>query len=81
MQTASGFNSSGEGGNLETFQKQMFLHGVEEPKFTQEQVEALFDGQSGTIVDRVLEAIADLNALGAEAAKRAKATFREPRSR
>lgn len=76
MQTASGFDSNGEGGDMETFQKQMFLHGVEEPKFTEEQVDALFSGQSGTIVDRVLVAIAELNALGAEAAKRAKAKFR-----
>jgi hypothetical protein len=78
MQTASGFDSNGEGGDLEMFQKQMFLHGVEEPKFTQEQVDALFSGQSGGIVDRVLVAIAELNALGTEAAKRAKAKFRQP---
>lgn len=76
MQTATGFDSNGEGGDLEQFQKQMFLHGVEEPKFTEEQVDALFSGQNGGLVDRVLVAIAELNALGAEAAKRTKAKFR-----
>lgn len=76
MQTATGFDSNGEGGDLEQFQKQMFLHGVEDPKFTEDQVDALFSGQNGAIVDKVLVAIADLNALGAEAAKRAKAKFR-----
>lgn len=78
MQSASGFDTSGQGGDLEQFQKQMFLHGVEEPKFTEDEVVALFANQAGTVVDRVLTAIAELNALGEDAAKRAKAKFRRP---
>ena len=77
MQKAAGFNSSGEDGDLAAFQKQMFMHGVEDPKFSQEQVDALFESQGGTTVDRVLVAIADLNKLSEEEAKVTKAKFRK----
>jgi len=77
MQKSAGFDGSGEGGDLAMFQKQMFLHGVEDPKFTQEQIDALFESQGGTTVDRILVAIADLNKLSEEDAKATKAKFRK----
>jgi hypothetical protein len=77
MQKSAGFNSSGEDGDLAAFQKQMFLHGVEDPKFTEEQIDALFESQGGTTVDRVLVAIAGLNKLSEEEAKVTKAKFRK----
>jgi hypothetical protein len=78
MQKAAGVGADGEGGDLDEFQRQMFLQGVEDPKFTEDQVRAIFENHRGTIVDRVLVAIADLNALGAEAQKAMKAQFRGP---
>lgn len=79
MQEAAGISpKDGEGGDIAEFQRQMFLQGVEEPKFTRDQVVALFENQRGTIVDLVLGAIADLNAQTPEVQAAMKATFRQP---
>lgn len=56
---------------------QMFIHGVVEPSFTEEQARQAFDAWAATDVDAILQAVLEVNGLAPGFAREAAVTFRE----
>lgn len=67
----------GDDFDLDLYDIQIFIHGVVEPKFTEDQAQALLEKNAG-VIERVNRTIVQISGLTPEALKSAEQFFRRP---